>query len=105
MVVGDIGLNGKSVLCLVKELIKEELEYAITQLLNLAVLIVLSMALLLLKINDVMKARVLVRLFYLFLIIQSFNINLRNSQFYRIENPNDFLFRNKLGISYGRWNM
>ena len=43
MVVGDIGLNGKSVLCPVEELIKEELEYAITQFLNLEVMIVLSM--------------------------------------------------------------
>ena len=68
MVVGDIGLNGKSVLRLVEEVIKEELEYAITQLLNLAVLIVLSIALLLPKIKDVMKARVQVRLIYLFLI-------------------------------------
>ena len=66
MVVGVIGLSGKSVLCLAEELTKEELEHATAQLLNLAVMIVLSMAQVLPKHNDVMKTHVQVRLFSLF---------------------------------------
>jgi len=58
MVVGVIGLSGKSVLCLAEELTKEELEHATAQLLNLAVMIVLSMAQVLPKHNDVMKTHV-----------------------------------------------
>merc|ERR1711994_1034297 len=58
MVDGEIGLSGKSVLCLAEELTKEELEHATAQLLNLAVMVVLSMAQVLPKHNDVMKTHV-----------------------------------------------
>ena len=70
MVVGVIGLSGKSVLCPAEELTKEELEYVTAQLLNLAEMIVLSMAQVLPKHNDVMKTHVQVRLSSLFLMTQ-----------------------------------
>merc|ERR1712038_47651 len=58
MVVGVIGLSGKSVLYPAEELIKEEPEYATILLLNLAVMIVLSMVQVLPKHKDVMKTHV-----------------------------------------------
>ena len=70
MVFGELGLNGKSVLCPAEELIKEEPEYATTQLLNLAAMIALSMAQVLPKHNDVMKTHVQVRLTFSILMIQ-----------------------------------
>merc|ERR1712165_77846 len=59
MVVGVSGAPGQIVpLAVVEELTKEELEHATAQLLNLAVMIVLSMAQVLPKHNDVMKTHV-----------------------------------------------
>jgi len=55
MVVGANGLNGKNVQCHVEALIRPELEYVIIQLQNSVAMIVLWMAQVPLKLNDVMK--------------------------------------------------